>query len=85
VRRSLPADQLKDGRGGALPRSWAFRGHLTAARSGTAVAEVKAVAIGLMILGIAIFGLDSATLASHFIESDAKDENEDVTGNADPV
>jgi voltage-gated potassium channel len=40
--------------------------------------EGKAVAIGLMILGIAIFGLVSATLASYFIESDAKDENEDV-------
>jgi voltage-gated potassium channel len=40
--------------------------------------EGKAVAIGLMILGIAIFGLVSATLASYFIESDTKDEYEDV-------
>jgi len=38
-----------------------------------------------MILGIAIFGLVSATLASYFIDNDAEDENEDVTGNADPV
>jgi voltage-gated potassium channel len=40
--------------------------------------EGKAVAIGLMILGIAIFGLVSATLASYFIESETKDEYEEM-------
>lgn len=40
--------------------------------------EGKAVAIGLMILGIAIFGLVSATLASYFIESETKDDNEEM-------
>jgi voltage-gated potassium channel len=40
--------------------------------------EGKAVAIGLMILGIAIFGLVSATLASYFIESDTNEEYEEM-------
>jgi voltage-gated potassium channel len=36
--------------------------------------EGKAVAIGLMLLGIAVFGLVSATLAAYFVESDNQDD-----------
>lgn len=40
--------------------------------------EGKAVAITLMILGIAIFGLVSATLASLFVESGSRDEYDEL-------
>jgi voltage-gated potassium channel len=40
--------------------------------------EGKAVAITLMLLRIAIFGLISAALASLFVESESRDENKDV-------
>lgn len=40
--------------------------------------EGKGIAITLMILGIAVFGLVSATLASLFVENDTKDDYEDI-------
>ena len=40
--------------------------------------EGKAIAITLMVLGIAVFGLVSATLASLFVENDTKAEYEDL-------
>jgi voltage-gated potassium channel len=40
--------------------------------------EGKAVAVTLMLLGIAVFGLISATLASLFVESDTREEYEEV-------
>ncbi len=43
-----------------------------------ATPEGKGIAITLMILGIAVFGLVSATLASLFVENDTKDEYEDI-------
>jgi voltage-gated potassium channel len=41
-------------------------------------AEGKAVAITLMLLGIAIFGLVSATLASLFVERDTEEDMDDI-------
>ncbi len=41
--------------------------------------EGKGIAITLMVLGIAVFGLVSATLASLFVENDTKDEYEDLS------
>ena len=40
--------------------------------------EGKGIAITLMVLGIAVFGLVSATLASLFVENDTKDDYEDI-------
>ena len=40
--------------------------------------EGKGIAITLMALGIAVFGLVSATLASLFVENDTKDDYEEI-------
>jgi voltage-gated potassium channel len=40
--------------------------------------EGKAIAIGLMLLGIAVFGLVSATLASMFVEKSVESENDEM-------
>jgi voltage-gated potassium channel len=40
--------------------------------------EGKAIAIGLMLLGIAVFGLVSATLASMFVENSVESESDEM-------